>query len=233
MRTKGFWSVLTLIGITLTTLTKGAIMESRVIHLSGLIVDAQTLAPIASVQLSDGHGHVLGSTDGRGYYNIAITYPKPGQIYFKIVAEKKGFKPFTQNEHWGDLSSNIKGLLYIGLKSGEYSGQEFSEISFQGGSTYEDVFAGFETVKRSRVFESALAKAKSNNEHAFVYIDSKPYLVNNSSWIELSSKDALISISGKKVVRADSINTVIRRSSIKKMTPVEPGKGYGYLVEIK
>lgn len=230
---KGFWNVLTLIGIGLTTLTKAGTMESRVIHLSGLIVDAQTLAPIASVQLSDDHGHILGSTDGRGYYNIAITYPKPGEIYFQIIAQKKGFKTFTQSEHWGEISSNIKGLFYIGLKSGEFSGKEFSEISLYGGSTYEDVFAEFETVKKCRIFESNLTKAKSDNEYAFVHIDSKPYLVNNSSWIELSSKDALISIGGEKVVRAEDINNVIKRSSIKKMTPVEPEIGYGYLVEIK
>ncbi|MGN7987163.1 hypothetical protein ACTJKC_07475 [Pedobacter sp. 22226] len=207
-------------------------MEQRIIHLSGIVVDSRTLQPIDSVIISDENGNRLGATDKAGYYEVKIKNIDKGSIKFQIELKKDGFVSFRQRENWGDLKGDTRLVLYFGLKSSVSDVAGFSEFySGKLNNGYKNVLEGFSEVKNKKSFENALKAAKENNENVFFNIAGMAFIVSDTGWIKLYSETDAISINGKKIVKANMLNNILKRSSIKKMTPVNGNNQYNFYIE--
>lgn len=226
--------VVAIILVSTMATAKNCFMDSRIIHLSGLIVDSKTLQPLEAVNIFDGKGVQIGSTDKFGYYDININCSLTGPVNIQIKLSKKGFFSFVQKENWGDLKNDSKLVAYFGLQetSGKING--FSEFNFgKGAAGYNQILEGFSEIRKKRVFNEHLTEAKGNNEDVFLIIDSKPYIVSNTGWIQLNSDTDKVSINGETIVAANSLNSTIKRGSVIKMTPVEKGKGYDFYIKVR
>ncbi len=196
--------------------------KARTIQLAGLVVDSQTLDPIATADIYDDETHrLIGSTNTEGYYHISIDYNKPGEIRFKLRVVKSGYKACTQNEHWGNLPNGVSSLMYFGLQQKQSAAPAFSSLGDKGnGITYEQVLQGFIKVRESRVLENQLAHAREGNQKVFIQLDDAAYLVSNTGWIKLNSTDDKVRIDDK-IVAANQLNDVLKRRQIKWMSPVD------------
>lgn len=196
----------------------------RIINIAGLVVDSQTLRPVASADIYDDANHkLLGSTNTEGFYKVAISYDKSGEIFFKLRVVKKGYRPSTQNEHWGNMSDGAKGIMYFGLQQKGSKVESFSSlnaVSPNGSIEYADVVTGFSSLKERRGFDNHLAHAKRANQHVFLVVDDTPYLVNNTGWIKLSSAQDNVLVDDKEVIKAGKLNGAIKRNKIKWMSPI-------------
>lgn len=216
------------------TFAERKVMKQRTIHLSGLVVDAKTLNPISSVMFFDKNGNKLGLTNENGYYDIEVKQPASGQIKFELVLKKPGFTTFIQKEHWGDIKGDVRQTLYFGLDNQDEKASGFSSLSSKNqGSDYESVLKGFEDVKQSQIFDQQISDSKKNNNKVFFEINSTPYLVSNTGWIKLHSNTDLVDINGQKIVTANELNDLVKRSNIKRMTPAENTDRFSFHIEVK
>ncbi|MBD1385240.1 hypothetical protein IDJ75_08105 [Mucilaginibacter rigui] len=208
--------------------------EVRDINIAGLVFNSETLSPIDSAAIYDSGNNILGTTDKNGYFKITIRYNNPGEIYFGLRVVKHGFQKFIRREHWGNLSGNISTIMYFGLNSSANKAFSSSPNSIANSNdlSYDNVLRNFDKVKEEKTFNDKLAKAKADNQDVFIPIDNQFYLVNNTGWIKLTSETDLVAIDKKNTIAANKLNTVIKRSSIKWMTPVS-GKAEKFAVHTK
>jgi hypothetical protein len=205
--------------------------EVRDINVAGLVFNSETLIPIDSATIYDTGNHVLGSTDKNGYFKVTISYNKPGEIYFGLRISKNGFEKFIQREHWGNLQGNISSIMYFGLNRSGAKAFSSSPANIVNNSdlSYDNVLHNFHKVKEEKAFNTKLAKAKADNQDVFIQIDSQFYLVNNTGWIKLTSETDPVAIDKKNITAANKLNAIIKRNSIKWMTPVS-GKAEKFAV---
>lgn len=196
--------------------------QARTIQLAGLVVDSQTLNPIATADIYDDETHrLIGSTNTEGYYHISLDYNKPGDIRFKLRVVKNGYKAFTQTEHWGNLCDGTTSLMYFGLQQKQAAAPAFSSLGDKGnGITYDQALQGFIKVREGRVLETQLAHAREGNQKVFIQLDDAAYLVSNTGWIKLNSADDKVRVDDK-IVAANQLNGVLKRGQIKWMSPVD------------
>ncbi|MFA6246011.1 MAG: hypothetical protein WC615_03660 [Mucilaginibacter sp.] len=196
--------------------------EVRDINIAGLIFNSETLSPIDSATIYDSGNNILGTTDKNGYFKVTISYNKPGEIYFGLRIVKHGFQKFIRREHWGNLSGKISSIMYFGLNGSAAKAFSSSPNSIANSNdlSYDNVLRNFDKVKEEKTFNDKLAKAKADNQDVFIQIDNQFYLVNNTGWIKLTSETDLVAIDKKNTVAANKLNTVIKRNSVKWMTPV-------------
>ncbi len=197
----------------------------RNIHLAGLVVDANTLEPVKSANIYSSTNQLLGTTNNDGYYDISFKANDYGQIEFTIRIDKTKYKTFVDKERWGDLQGQISFILYFGISSinsdiGTFS--TFSNEKIQGENlSFESVMKGFEDIKSEKKFDDQLSALKKGNENSFFKISNQSYIVSNSGWIKIKSDTENISVDNIKVILANELNSSIKRSDIKGMTPVE------------
>jgi len=198
----------------------------RTIKLAGLIVNAATLKPIGSAHIYDTENHLLGTSDGNGYFNVSLIYNKPGPISFKIKIKKNGFESFTDQENWGDLAGGNKTVMYFGLSDKSSVAHSFSDLATDGGGnlSYASALSGFAKVKHAHEFEQKLSSAKKGNQNTLFNIDGNLYIVDEGGWIKIDSDNDLIFINGKRTIAAKELNNIISRKNIKSMTPLENQK---------
>jgi hypothetical protein len=197
--------------------------EIRNINIAGLVVDSKTLLPIDAADIYGGDEKLLGKTDAKGYFKIALSYPAPGEMKFKIKISKKGYDSIIQSEHWGNLPNGPKALMYFGLdKTGSSASNSFSKLvnNSVGDLEYDDVLRNFEKIKTGKTFDDKLSKAKASNQNVLIKVDDKFYIVDKTGWIALSSNKDSILINKKQLVIADQLNCAIKRKNIKWMTPL-------------
>lgn len=214
----------TLLIMTLVSSSSLAKMHDiRIIKLSGLIVDATTMQPLKSAKIIGPNGNVIGQTDDMGYYNVKLDYDTPGEIIFKYKIVKDGYKEIVQKEKWGDLNGSIKNTMFFGLSKKSLA-ESFSTLSQNSGTSYPEVLKIFENeiVPNKRLNDKIEVFKKENNGSLFEN-DGNLYLVNNTGWIALKSRNDLISIDRKKMVPAYKLDGVIKRKQIKWMTPLDDG----------
>ena len=198
----------------------------RIINIAGLVVNAQTLSPIQSAKIYDSAAHLLGETDKKGYFNVAMKYIKTGAINFKLKIEKQGYHAFLQHENWGDLATNTKNIMYFGLEENtNASSKAFSSLanaSLNGSDlSYQNVVGNFSKVREQREFEGKLETAKAGNQNVLVSINKDFYIVDKNGWIKINSGDDLISVNKKQLVKADQLTAIVKRKDVKGMTPLD------------
>jgi len=196
----------------------------RTITLAGIVVDAATMQPMASVDIDDAKGRNFGHTDKSGYFNIAFEYRQIGEIKFDLRIKKAGYKLFTQKEHWGDLPDGICDLFYFGLQKNHSNARPFSVLGKntmdKKALAYNLVLTGFGKVREQKAFDNDLEKAKKGNDNVLVKVNDKFYVVDDSGWIGVASDKDMVSIDNKKPVPASQLNKIIKRKKIHSMTTV-------------
>lgn len=195
--------------------------EMEKINIGGLIVDSETLKPIKDAKIYDENDQHLTVTNSDGYFTIKLNYLKREEINFKLKIEKEDYSTLVQREHWGDNLDNPIAVYYIGLQHNQSKRSSFSEMLTNISETsFSTVKQNFESVKKEILLEEKIENAKKGNEKVFIEIDDSFYIVNNSGWIRLNTKQDNISINGEKVVPAFQINFLIKRKDVKGMTPI-------------
>jgi len=195
-------------------------LDSRYINIAGLVVNAETLLPVADAKIYDINNTLLGSTDKNGYFDIKIDFLKSGDITFKLKITSVGYQTFTEYDHWGDLKTGAKKVMYFGLKHSKSKADSFSSFGGGGNLAYEDVLKGFTKVNAEKEFNDKLSAAKSGNENTLVKIDDQYYIVDTGGWIKLNSDKDSIYLNNKDLVIADKLNITIKRNKIKGMSPL-------------
>jgi len=208
---------------------------SRNVHLAGLVLDASTLEPVKSANIYSSDGELLGKTNNNGYYDVNFEVNPYGQIEFTLKIEKDKYKTFIDKERWGDLH-NVNLILYFGiskLNSEVTAFSRFSNDKNQGGNlNYERVIKGLESIKIQKDFADQISELKKGNENSFFKISENLYIVSNTGWIKIKSDTDHVSINNKKVVLANQLNSLIKRSDINGMTPVD-SKDAMFLIHTK
>ncbi|GEN75799.1 carboxypeptidase-like regulatory domain-containing protein [Chryseobacterium hagamense] len=205
----------------------------NMIEVAGLVVDAANLNALENAQLYDEKGLLIATTDAKGYFTGKINHSGDGPVHFKIRVKKKGYTTFVQTENWGNLGNVIRSTYYFGIiQKDSRAGNSFSEMTSNKDSSFDSVLSGFRAVKEKLDFKNKLEAAKSNNQKVFFEIGYEYYLINNGGWLKISSPEEPISTDGKRMVRASEINSLVKRSQIKGMTPVD-SKEFSYEIYIR
>ena len=192
------------------------------ISIAGLIVDSKTLLPIPDAIIYDEENKQLGVADANGFFNIKIDLVANDDINFKLIVRKNGYTSYTQKEHWANLSSDLYATYYFGMQNASSKSNAFSEFIINNSAdSYDEVKDGFTEIKEKIDFENKIENAKTGNDNLFFEIEKNYYLISEAGWLKLTSLNDFVLINGKKSTPANEINSYVKRSSVKKMTPVE------------
>lgn len=195
----------------------------RTINLAGLIVDSKSLLPIENANIYDEKGNFVATTDVKGYFKGHLNLPIKDKINFKIEVKKDGYISYCQKENWGDLGNNLNVVYYFGITQYSENSKNnlaFSElISNKKDISYNAVSNGFQKIIEKITFNKEVEIAKSGNENVFLKVNDYYYLISNTGWLKLNSKDDIIFIDKNKEVIASEVNSVLKRKDIKRMTP--------------
>jgi BlaR1 peptidase M56 len=193
----------------------------RTIDATGLIVDSETLLPLNDAGLYNDNGQLLGKTNADGFFNVEFDVNKEGEIRFKLLIKKDGYTKFVQEEHWGDLQDNLNATYYFGLGKKWSNAKSFSELANNKKYiTFDEIQKGFSPIKEDLDFEKKIENAKRNNSLLVHKIDNDHYLISDSGWIKLNSEDDKIIVNGDKIFSANEINSQIKRSRVRGMSPI-------------
>jgi BlaR1 peptidase M56 len=201
-------------------------MVMRNIEIAGLVLDAESLLPIEGAIIYDKNFGVLSQTDKDGYFKANLDYAKTKEgIYFGFKVGKDDYITFNQDENWGIQPSKIGAIYYIGISKKTAKSSSFSKLFLNSSdSSINSVLANFESIKeniKNQIeFNKKAEIAKRGNEEVFISIDENYYIVSNSGWIKLNSKNDLVSIDGRRSIPAFKLNSVVKRKIIKGMTPL-------------
>lgn len=191
------------------------------ISINGLVVDSHTLLPIAEAVISDANEEFIGTTNKDGYFDITFNVDSEGEIDFKLSVEKDGYNLFTQKEHWAETSTDMSATFYLGLQESSGQAPPFSELNLGKGENYEEVMVGFDEIKQKIDFENKLKAAKKDNEKLLLEIEGDYYLVSDTGWLKLNSSQVKIRVNGTESIPATDLNSKVKRSSVKYMSPTE------------
>jgi len=196
--------------------------DKRTIELAGLIFDSETILPIKNVEIYNSGGDLIATSDEKGYYKAQIEVFNPGELFFNFSLRKNGYKTLVQNEHWGDLSGKIRSSFYFGLQKHNSNSSEFSELVIANKNlSYESALNSFSTIKDHINFDKEIDRLRKGNQDVFMQVYETYYIVNNTSWIKLNSKQDLIAINDDKIIPVNKLNDFIGRNEITGMTPLE------------
>ena len=199
---------------------------TRNIEIAGLVIDAESLLPIEEATIYDKNFGVLSRTNKDGYFKTSLDYGKTkGGIYFGFKVGKDDYLTFSQDENWGTQSSKTSAIYYLGISKKNAKSNSFSKhILNPSNLSLNSVLTNFknieENIQHQIEFNNKVEIAKRGNEDVFISIDESFYIVNDTGWIRLNSKDDLVSIDGKRNILASNLNSFIKRKQIKGMTPL-------------
>ncbi|WP_407489623.1 peptidase associated/transthyretin-like domain-containing protein [Elizabethkingia anophelis] len=190
-------------------------IQNRDMELAGVIVDAQSLAPIENVAILDKNNKKIGETDANGYFRVKFPVNKTGEVLFKIKLEKNGYQSFTQNDHWSNIA-NPSGSFCIGMKKNNTEGEAFSKILGRN-LTYTYAKASVDRIKENRKADDIVNSAKKGNDNLILTINDEKYLVTNFNYFKLGSKDKYIMVNDA-IQPIESLNNTLKRSNIKNLS---------------
>lgn len=215
------YSFVLLLAFLISNRTSAQKAGGRTITIAGLVVDAESLLPLAGASLFDAGNTKLGETDEHGYFNVKQTYTKKGQLNFKLSLRKAGYKTFLQHENWADVPA-AQAVMYFGMQNTDSKIKEFSTFGDDKNQLgYESVLNGFSKVRAEQDFNAKLEHAKSGNQDVLVQVDGKFYIVDSTGWIKVAADTDLVAINDKQILPANKLNAVVKRDQIKGMTPVD------------
>lgn len=79
----------------------------------------------------------------------------------------------------------------------------------------------FGKVKKQKVFNDKLEKAKAGNQDILVKIDDQFCIVDKTGWILINSDKDLISINDDQKITVGELNSTLKRRDTKGMTPLD------------
>ncbi|APQ17759.1 hypothetical protein A9200_02275 [Maribacter hydrothermalis] len=198
------------------------IAPKRIIKLTGSVVDSKTLQPLENAEIRDEKGNLLTATDNQGNYLLKLEIEQPGEIYFSLSVKKNGYKPLIQQEHWGNIQGEIINSFYFGLQKKNSDVPEFSKLFTSNRDYSNSSNQEFKVdIDKEHAFDQKLKKAKKGNEKIVVEIDNLLYLVSSSGWIQLNTLNDYISVDDDKIIPASQLNAIVKRHSVKAMSPLE------------
>ncbi len=198
--------------------------DMRIIHLAGIVVDAESLTPIAGANIYDNFsGKLLTNTDENGYFHYDLEINPTGEIDFSFKVEGEKHITLSHKEHWADWPGNREAVYYIGLKEPNSNSHAFSELAASGsGTSYESALAGVNFVKEkleeNLSFNKKMKLALVGNQDSFIEVDGSYYIVSNTGWIKINSDQDLISVNDKELIKAFKMNSFLERKDIGNMS---------------
>ena len=196
-------------------------VSNRSVEIAGLVLDSESLQPLAKVKMYGSKGNVLSVTDDKGYFRVLFDTLNAGEIRFEFSLQKNDYLPVVQKEHWGNLSGKIKSAFYFGLKKKNSESLEFSElVTNPSDLDYQAIRTASYPVMARMEFEKKVANLKKGNQFVYFEIENGYYIVNSKSLIQIQSKDDLISIDDHRMVKAYEINSLVERKDVTGMTPL-------------
>ncbi|WP_437371191.1 M56 family metallopeptidase [Maribacter litoralis] len=194
----------------------------RIIKLAGSVVDSKTLQPLENAEIRDKKGNLLTATDNHGNYSLKLEIEQPGEIYFSLSVKKNGYKSLIQQEHWGNLQGEITSTFNFGLQNKNSDVPEFSKIFKSNSDSSNSSIQEFKVnAIQEHAFNQKLKNAKKGNEKIVIEIDNIHYLVSSSGWIQLNNLNDFISVNDNKIIPATQLNAIVKRHSVKAMSPLE------------
>lgn len=138
------------------------------------------------------------------------------------IRDKNGYKPLIQQEHWGNLQGEITSTFYFGLQNKNSDVPEFSKIFKSNSDSSNSSIQEFKVnAIQEHAFNQKLKNAKKGNEKIVIEIDNIHYLVSSSGWIQLNNLNDFISVNDNKIIPATQLNAIVKRHSVKAMSPLE------------
>ena len=216
--------VLTLFSIQCVKAQSKKSLQMKTINIGGIVVDAESLSPMQGAKIyNKSNSKLLGTTNSKGYFQGSINHQDNTEIYFSlIIVGNEGYEVLIQKEHWGDLYGDLQAMYYFGLKKENNPSSSFSKVSLiENDISYEYIHNQTDEINKEVNLNKAITKSANNNENVFFEVQGKYFIVSNTGWIKIKSKEDLISVNGVKTVPASELNKLIKRKSITYMSPVD------------
>lgn len=172
-----------------TTKTTAA---DKTVTVAGLVVDAQTMEPIASASLYCKEKNITLRTDEKGYYLLQLPVEnKP--LHFTLQVTKEGYQNFHQTENWGNFAEPqtydrfSKSIEYFGLsKSGQGGFSSLNHAADIAGISYEAVAARLGEVYQWRAADTYNPLRKDTNSKGYrIIVQGKTVVVKNKDGKEI------------------------------------------------
>lgn len=192
----------------------------RTIYIAGLAFDYEQLHPLKKVSVYNNQtNELLGTTDANGYFNVKLSVPSTGAITFSLLIKGNNYKSLIQNERWGDIPGNQEAVYFFAMGIEKRANMSFTELNQNvNGRAYEDIAKEFKEIKKQIHFDKKMQAEIEKSQNVFLEIDGVCYIVSDTGWIQLTSKNDLISINDTEGVPAFKVNALIKREEIKNMT---------------
>jgi hypothetical protein len=213
---------------------KGIAKDEKIITTTGLIVDAETLEPLASAKITIQDLKIAVSTDDKGFYKVQIPYEKLPLNYTMVVI-KDGYELFKifggYEENKNSVHTNSIGdVEFIGINKKDKKGSFIHAMDGANENVasfgYDSVLARFEDFKLSNQRQRKLEQLKMGNEKVFFIIDGHSYVTaQNTQAASISSETDIVQVNDKPMP-AEEVNRSIQRKNV---TVVGSKKGILYL----
>ncbi|MCC9044121.1 hypothetical protein LNQ81_15730 [Myroides sp. M-43] len=215
--------LLTLFILTNCNLSMANNAEPKTRKVVGLVVDSETLLPLANVKIITEDKKTLATTNDKGYYEVTVHSTSKKGFKFSLNLEKEEYSTFRQKDNWGD-SNDESPIMYFALqKRKSTKGASFSELYIHKGEVNTTVVENYfnDKVKAKSSLNNKIEKLRVNNNHVFFEVDGGYYLVNDYAWIKLNSKDDKISINQDRIVNASEVNIYVQRNNVQNMSSID------------
>lgn len=215
--------LLTLLILTNCSLSMANNTEPKTRKIVGLVVDSETLLPLANVKITNENKKTLATTNDKGYYEVTVHSTSKEGFKFSLNLKKEEYSTFRQNDNWGEDNEKSPVMYFALQKRKSSKGGSFSELYLHKGEVTTAVVENYfnDKVKAGSILNNKIAKLRANNNQVFFELDGGYYLVNNYAWIKLNSKDDKVSINQDKVVNASEVNNYVRHNNVQNMSSID------------
>ncbi|WP_025126183.1 hypothetical protein [Myroides odoratimimus] len=215
--------LLTLLILTNCSLSMANNTEPKTRKIVGLVVDSETLLPLANVKITNENKKTLATTNDKGYYEVTVHSTSKEGFKFSLNLKKEEYSTFRQNDNWGEDNEKSPVMYFALQKSKSSKGGSFSELYLHKGEVTIAVVENYfnDKVKARCILNNKIAKLRANNNHVFFEVDGGDYLVNNYAWIKLNSKGDKISINQDRIVNTSEVNNYVQRNNVKNMSSID------------
>jgi hypothetical protein len=197
--------------------------KENTLTLSGLVVDAITLAPLTGVSLHEVHTHSTTTTDSRGYYSITVRMEQH-VVQTKVQISKDGYEKLNSESKIATKKpeGSIGSIEIIGMvtaSAGRENGfvQSFppsgDDPAISAAPGYNEVMKKFKQVKSMQQTQRKLQGLIKDSEKPYWIVDGQSFIVSKGgSWASTDELTDIVYVDGKKLT-GEEVNKTITRSS--------------------